>query len=386
MPRPRYCTNPECPNFRFRATSWCVRNGTYLTAAHGRVQRYRCKHCHRGLSTQSESIYYGSKHRLDLAQVYSRLRGGSSQLDIAREMGCSRTAIGNAVQRLARQAMAAHLRIIIGQSTSGALCFDGLVSAVCSRDYASQITTLGDSRSELLLAMSHCVSERGGSRSESQRRRMKEKRAVWRPAAGALKDSISLLVRELAGFGSARALRIDTDEHPLYPSALQSEPRLAWHRINGLLEHRRTSGSEARTTSNPLFLMNYLDRMIRHRMKEHTRETIAVARNASAQMQRMWIFAWDHNTRQPMRVAGPDRRSRAEIAGVPPRLLARVRREFFSRRIAVSGIPVPESIRTVWRAELNSPPVRWRVKHYKTRAVLPAFAHLDLSRAHPHDW
>jgi transposase-like protein len=386
MPLPRFCTNPACRNSSVRPSNWLIRDGAYLTAAHGLVQRYKCRRCGKGLSTQTESIYYAAKLRLDLRRVYSRLRGGSSQRDIAREIGCSRKAIGNAVLRLGRQSMAAHINLFCGLKTSGRVCFDGLVSAVTARDYPSQITTLGDSETELILAMTHCITERGGTRTKEQAQRMSRKRQRWRPSRGSLSESISLLVRELAGFGSGHQIHIDTDEHPLYAPAIKSEPRLRWHRMNELLTHRQTPGSAPRTGKNPLFLMNYIDRMIRHRMKEHTRETIAVGRESNCQMHRMWIFAHDHNTRQPVRVAGTDRRSRAEIAGVPKAVLQRVRREFYTRRLGVHRLPVPESMRRVWKAELDTPPVRWRVGQRRRGPVVTQFALRDLSCAHPHDW
>jgi hypothetical protein len=282
--------------------------------------------------------------------------------------------------------MAAHVNLICGLSTSGRICFDGLVSAVTGRDYPSQVTVLGDTHSELILAMTHCVTERGGTRTEAQRRRIERRRRVWRPAKGALVESISLLVRELAGFVSGRLVHLDTDEHPLYPKVIQNDKRLSWHRAHGLLHHRRTPGTAPRTRENPLFLMNYVDRMIRHRMKEHTRETIALGRESNAQMHRMWIFAHDHNTRQPMRVAGIDRRSRARIGGVPSAVLERVRREFFTRRISVLRLPVPESVRRVWKAGLDTPPVRWRTGQHRRGPVVPQFALRDLSSSRPHDW
>lgn len=384
MPRPRFCRNPRCENCYHPSPGWLIRNGSYTTAAHGQVQRYRCRACGWGLSAQSESMHYYAKRRLDLWEIFSRLRGGSSQRDIAREIGYSAPTVGNAMLRLARQSMAAHVAISCGMQCSGVVCFDGLMSALCSHDYPSQITTLGDSQRELILAMTHCTTERGGRRTAAQRRRITRKRSVWVPAPGALTASITLLVNELARFAGPARVHIDTDEHPIYRAVIARDLALRWYRSAGLLSVRRTPGSAARTLDNPLFLMNYLDRMIRHRMKEHTRESIALGRNATCQMHRMWIFAWDHNTRQPLRVAGTENRSRAELAGVPVQLLARLKREFTTRRHSLRGLPVPESIRQVWAAELDSPPMRWRAGQKQRGPRVPAYARRDLSFAHPH--
>lgn len=384
MPRPRFCSNLACSYAHSPPPKWFVRDGVYHTVAHGVVQRYRCRGCRRRLSRQTESIYYYSKRRLDLRQIFSRLRGGSSMRDIGRELGCSRTAIANAVLRLGRQSMAAHLAILPGVQHSGRLCFDGLLSAVTSRDYPSQITTLGDSKQELLLAMTQCVTERGGNRTLEQQARIAKKRAKWRPSAGTLTASISLLINELSRFAGPLRLHIDTDEHPIYATLITRDLALRWYQRAGLLTVGRTPGSAPRTPTNPLSFVNYLDRMIRHRLKEHTRESIAIARNATMQMHRMWIFAWDHNACQPRRVAGSERRSRAELAGVHPTLLWRIHREFFARRFSLKGLPAPRSIQLVWTGCLESPPVRWRVAQKHSGPHITAYAIQDLSRAYLH--
>ena len=188
-------------------------------------------------------------------------------------------------------------------------------------------------------------------------------------------------VKELPRYAHPAGVHIDIDEHPLYAKLIAGDAALRWYREAGLLSVRRTPGSAPRTSANPLSLLNYLDRMIRHRLKEHTRESIAIARNATMQMHRMWIFAWDHNACQPRRVAGIENRSRAQCAGVSPTLLSRVKRQFFTRRVSLQGLPVPRSIAQVWTARLPTPPVRWRVGQKHSGPIITAYALRDLSRA-----
>ena len=83
-------------------------------------------------------------------------------------------------------------------------------------------------------------------------------------------------------------------------------------------------------------------------------------------------------------VLGSETRSRAEVAGLPARVLARLQREVTTWRVSLRGLAVPESIRQVWRAELPTPPVRWRVGQKSMGPLIPAFAQLDLRLAHPH--
>jgi hypothetical protein len=302
--------------------------------------------------------------------------------DLARQLRCSRTCIANAVRRLGRQAMAAHLHLMTGFTHSGRLCFDGLISAVGSSDYASQITTLGDTKHELILAMTHCVTERGGSRTPRQRTRIIAKRSRWRPRPGALADSIALLIIELSRFASDHKLHIDVDEHPIYRVLIARDLALRWFRSAGRLAVRRTPGSAPRFPTNPLAFANYVDRMIRHRLIEHTRQSIAIARSATMQMHRMWLFAWDHNVLQPHRVAVPGSAARVVRAGVSDILVRRALRDFFSRRFCLKGLFMPESIREVWMGLANTPPLRWRTRSTPPIPSVPRYARLDLSFAH----
>ena len=383
MPRPRFCRNPACSNAFAPTPNWLVRDGTYDTLAHGEVQRYRCKRCGKGMGDQSESMHYYAKRRLDLAAILSRLRGGSSQRDIGRELRCSRTAVANAVLRLGRQAIASHATLLSELCLQPDFAFDGLLSCLCSRDYPAHITTLVERSHELLLTMTHAVTERGGKRTPLQHKRISRKRRLYRPTRGALSQSISLLVHELPRHAATASLEIHTDEHPLYPSALKRDLAMQWFASHKLLRHTRTSSTAARTTANPLFAVNYVDRMIRHRIKEHTRESIALGRCATMQMHRMWIFAWDHNVRQPARVAPPGLACRAIAAGARQTMVERLCREFTTRRRSLRGITVEHSLRQVWLAHLESPPVRWSKPQKRSGPRITHYAKLDLGFANP---
>jgi hypothetical protein len=381
MPRPRFCRNLACAYAYRPPPNWLARAGTYFTIAHGTVQRYRCKRCGKWMGNQTESMHYYAKRRLDLAEILSRVRGGSSLRDIGRELGCSRTAVANAVIRLGRQAMASHVELVGALDLPGEFVFDGLVSAVTSHDYPSQIQTLVDRSVELVLAMTHYVGERGGTRTANQRKRIKGKRAVWNPRPGALAESIRLLVNELPRFAGLNPITIDTDENPLYVSVIEDDLAMRWYRHTGRLKFSQTPSTSPRTTGNPLFPVNYVDRMIRHRIKEHTRESIAVGRNSTMQMLRMWIFAWDNNVRQPYRVNDLACSCRAIEAGVSEEHLGRLTREFYTRRRSLRRRRVPESMQAVWLSRLDTPPVRWRKGQRGSGPVATNYARVDLAFA-----
>ena len=384
MSRPRHCSNPKCPNFLEPTKRWYYRSGSYETLAHGRVQRYRCKSCGKSLSGQTFSIHYYAKRRLDLKSVFARLRGGASIRDVARQHHVSRTAITTAIFRLGRQSMAAHALLTQGWHHPGPVAFDGLLSFVASQDHPCHLTVAVDAQAEFIVNLTHAVVRRGGRLRPEQRKRIEAKEQVWRPKKGALRGSISLLVEELGRYyqtgTAAGAWTIHTDEHPLYKHVLETDTAVRFYKAGGLFRHRRIPGSAPRTVKNPLFPVNYVDMLLRHRMKEHTRETIAFGRHAVHQMHRAWLFSYDHNYLQPRRVkVGEWSECRAVAAGIDRRELEGIRRSFFRERLDLRRCRLPESSEQVWLGELDSPPVRWRSGQRVARpSNLPRFAVRDL--------
>ena len=328
-------------------------------------------------------MHYYAKRRLDFGRVFSRIRGGSSLRDIGRELGYSRTAVANAVLRLGRQSMAAHIVSMLDIEFTGGLSFDGLLSAVTSRDYASHITVRGDKRHELIVTMTQATTERGGNRTEQQTKRMKAKRKSWRPDASLLGESISMIVNELPRFASDKPITIDIDENPMYTKAIDSDLAMRWLKDHDRLAVHRTPGSAPRTPTSPLAFVNQVDLMIRHRVKEHTRESIAIGQNSVMQMHRMWMFAWDYNTRQPARVRRTGDVSRLEHAGVHPSTIGGLRKTFYTRRISLRLRPLHQSIKQVWTGDLPSPPVRWKVGQKRTGPTITQYALGDLRFAFP---
>ncbi len=387
MPIPRFCPNPACPNHFRPSRLWSVHFGSYHTRAHGIVPRYRCRSCSRTCSDQTESVHYYAKRRVPLKAIWLSLLGGASLREIARRYALSCPVVQNALLRLGRQAMAAQLQLLEQLHPRTTLVYDGLRSFVSSQDYPCDITTVVEPEGETILSMTHTVMRRTGTMSCRQRQRVGRKQQVWRPEKGTMKKDISLLIRELWDYlrpSCEAPAEIRTDEHPLYRALLTRDPLCAHFRAAGLLVHRRTPGTAVRTFENPLFAVNYVERLLRHRLKEHARETIAFGRNATMQMHRAWIFACDHNCRREYRVKQPQLGVHAGQAAVRPQVVRQVGRQFFVRRIRVPPIVVPESIQRVWTAQVMTPPMRWRVGQRASSVKVPSYALCDLALSYQH--
>ena len=383
MPVPHFCPRTECRNHRRPPRRWRVKCGGYLTTAHGWVQRYRCRSCGKTVSGQHESLHYFAKRRLPLRAICASLLGGSSLREIAGRYRVSPMAVQNALLRLGRQAMAIQLLLLAELLPREAVVFDGFRSFLTSQDFPCDITLSVDPAGEVILSMVHTVFTRGGRMRRQQRRRLQAKRALWQPPRGAFTRDIALVVTELWDYlrplSPGGLLWVHSDCDPLYRRLLRSHPVARHYRAAGQLFHQRTPATAPRTAANPLFAANYLDRLLRHRLREHTRETIAFARNATMQMHRAWLFAFDHNLRRPYRVKHPELGGHIEQGSVADTArLKKARRQFFTRRIQPGGYAVPESIRRVWLAELDTPPLRWRAGQTGSSVRIPAFARREL--------
>ncbi|MEX2442943.1 MAG: hypothetical protein WD492_05035, partial [Alkalispirochaeta sp.] len=117
---------------------------------------------------------------------------------------------------------------------------------------------------------------------------------------------------------------------------------------------------------------------------EHTRETIAFGRHSAMQMYRMWIFAWDLNTRREWRVKQPEEGMHAEQGSLDDagaHAMRQINREFFQRRVDVRGAVLPESLEEAWLAKAVTPPIRWKMGQTGTTVRVPRYTLRDLARA-----
>ena len=100
------------------------------------------------------------------------------------------------------------------------------------------------------------------------------------------------------------------------------------------LTHIRISSHRARTLTNPLFPVNYIDRELRMMSSDHVRETNKFARNLNNMMERLWIRIFDLNFVKPHRInkGETSHKVSAEVAGLEKSLLGNEMMTLFWRR------------------------------------------------------
>jgi len=344
--------------------------------------------CGSGVSDQTESLHYFAKRHVPFHAIWNSLTSGASQRAIAERYRLSPQALQNAVIRLGRQAMACQAVMLHTMHPLHSVVIDGLRSFVTSQDYPCDLTMLIDSVGEAILSIEHTVMHRGGRMRDDQLRRVQQKMQKWKPKEGRYTLAIALLFNELWDYfrppEATTAAVLHSDKHQLYRALASRHPVCSHFALARLFEHKTVSSHAPRTRHNPLFPANYVDLLMRHRMKEHTRQTIAFGRNAVSQMHRAWIFAWDHNANRAHRTRNPHAGVHAEQAVSDRQHIAALRKQFFTRRVDLAGIPMPHSIAKVWLQQTETPPLRWKIGQKGTSLHLPRFAIADKRRCYQH--
>jgi len=325
---PEFCPNAGCRYHEREAAGacvWYVRFGAFHTRARGRIQRFRCRSCGKSCSTQTFSVHYWSHYTNDLRWLLGQLYACAGLRQIARLAGVTHRVIQNRCRRLARNALAVMDLALQGLELGEHVAMDGFESFTRSQYHPNNITHLCGCHSQFIYAAVHTLVRRKGAMSEKQRQLRAAIDSVWTPS-GTIAEQCSEMLADLAPVleraceHRAAAVELRSDEHPAYRRALRSVASLARRLEDGTLVHRRTPSRAARTTGNPLFAVNYVDRQLRKNLAEYVRETVRQGREVNSQMERFSIFMVLHNFLTPHRItdhARPaDYLTHAKVAGL----------------------------------------------------------------------
>jgi transposase-like protein len=281
---PPHCPNPKCKYHKPQARPWpVVRFGTYarLNPPHV-VQRYRCLACRRTFSDQTFRTTYWLKRPQLLPQVQKLAVSGAANRQIARVLGAAPSTIDSQLARLGRHCLLFHRHLLAKASPAGDIAIDGLVTFENSQYLPYEMVAAVDRTSSFILHVAEAERRRSGTMTEQQKKkRASIERIHGRPDPGSLMRAlVEVLTESLRG--AVRA-QVWSDKHKTYPYAIA--------RIRtGEVVHRQIDSRAPRTALNPLFEVNLLDMLIRHCLKDHTRQTIAFGKRRQHSVYRLAIF------------------------------------------------------------------------------------------------
>lgn len=304
---PPFCAQRSCihhepnPASPYRAyVPW----GFYSTKAFGSVPRYRCTTCGTTFSRQTFRLDYYAKRIVSYGDIAQRLSACESLSSIGRALHCSTDSISNRISRAARQALALDSKLSAVMQPDEDLVADGFESFCRSQYFPNNITLLVGASSQYVYAADHVTIRRKGRMTERQIRKRAMLERWWKVNPQGIESSFARIAHEalrVYSEGKRPSLTLWTDEHQAYAKALAHSPHLSLLMHEGLIRHRVVSSRIARTTKNPLFPVNYLDRELRKDLHEHVRETVCFGRNVNRQMERLALYLLWHNTMKPHR-------------------------------------------------------------------------------------
>ena len=382
---PEFCPNPQCRyHDRTQAAHqrWYTRFGRFHTECRGPIQRFRCTACGKTCSTQTFSVHYWTHSTTDLVWILHQLYGCGGLRQMGRFLGVTYRVIQNRIRRLARNALAVMDQALVEVKLIENLAMDGFESFTRSQYHPNNITHVVGSDSQFIYGVVHTTLRRSGRMTPWQRIKRALIDTVWKPKRG-VKEDCTALLGDLGPMidraSRRRTVKLATDKHTAYPRALKAVPALAAALREGRLEHIRVSSRAARTSSNPLFSVNYVDRQLRKNLAEHVRETIRQGREVNCQMERMAIFTALHNFLTPHRIGdradAGDSARHASVAEVSVnRMRWHLERMTTHRHLWTHSRTGHEWIRRIWHHEYLNPPViglRTGLLHMDTVALPP---------------
>jgi len=348
MKSPSFCPNPRCRNHHDPPTArWFWKAGHYTTAVSGTIQRFICLHCSHRFSTQSFSIDYYAKRKIDYRHIDKQLRSTGSIRDISRDLSVSTATVINRISWLAHNALSVHAILSSSAPQQEDLVADGFESFCVSQYFPNNITLLVGKQSQYLYMATYCTIRRKGRMTEEQKRKRKQLERSWRADSQAVSAAFSEVIGHIRSTGAVKTLF--SDEKLEYVRSLKN-------RVGGaLIRHIRISSKEPRTCMNDLFSVNYLDREIRKDCANHVRETVSFSRDVNNCMERFWIYFVYHNYRKRYRIRSGEERTHAEVAGIDGGTIKRELRGYYTRRSFLSKSGLTGSMRLLWLRKLETP-------------------------------
>ena len=372
MIHPPFCPNPKCSHHltkRIRSTAWFRTAGNYSTKAFGKVRRFQCVDCKKYFSEQTFSIDYFAKKQFSYHRLLEHLYTTSSIRDIARSFQVKPDTVLNKLSRLARNATVLLSRVNTSFASSEHLVADGFESFCVSQYFPNNFNLLAGKDSQYLYWFDYVTLRRKGRMTDEQRERREELEKQFKADPKGIRKSFDYLLDVVAHTvcdSSSLSTDLYTDEHGTYKAAVKSDMILKCLKEQKRFKHVRVSSKAPRTTSNPLFAVNYLDRQIRKDMAEHVRETVCFARNVNRSMDRMVLYLTYHNFKKPFREQAGKMHSHAEEAGIATAELKKLSAGFYINRWFQTRDRLEGTLKKVWFREFETP-----LK--KTKEYIPSY-------------
>jgi hypothetical protein len=360
---PPFCPRKECGNHWLKApeTGWYQNFGFHPTKTFGNVPRFKCNTCGKTFSVQTFKLNYYCKKLISYQDVQELLSSSMSLRATARYLHVSMGSVTNRIQRLNRQGLSIHGKVLEEIKLAENLAADGFETFTVNRTFPNDINIVAGSQSQFVYAWNVASLKQTGRITEDQKENREESGKGIEFPADEIKNSfreILDVVGELHAAAPERELTLFTDEKKEYESAVQESDRLKEAIKAETFIHKIVSSKAPRIKSNPLFPCYYMDREFRKDLANHGYETVCFAKNMNRMMERISVYLFHHNCFKPWRIVDKDKKSipiHAEVAGIPARSLKKHMSGMFTWRKFLSLEPPPGFCTGLWYSGLKTP-------------------------------
>jgi hypothetical protein len=354
-----FCLNPSCPNNEAdqNDSTWFSTHGHYTTKAFGLTRRYRCNHCGKTFSNQTFSLNYYLKKRTDFKALCKDFISLNSELFIGRHHDLSSDSIRIRRDRIGRNALFFQQTLLKDNNINENLCADGFESFIKNKYYPTNLNILVGEHSEFLYYFTHSVSKRKGRTTKQQQSRLSYEYADKSFSGSTLGEQFSDLIKQMSNMTDKKKILLKTDEHPTYAFVIDKWNK---NRTPGCveIEHKQTSSKQIRNIDNPLFPVNYLDRLFRKDCPMFRRKTVCQGRNLQNMLLKTAHYMVSHNFFKPKRITS--RRKQGDekhctLLNLDQRVLSKLTKLFYTDRFFLSRVALPKFYFQVWTKTVPNP-------------------------------
>jgi hypothetical protein len=280
-------------------------------------------------------VHYWTKRELDLERIFLSLISASGIRDIAREFRVTDKVILNRSARLGRQSMGIQASLLEPHGIHEDIAIDGFESFVWSQYFPNNFHIAVGADSQMAYTCDYAQLRRKGRMTDYQKHRRDELNTRYPIPAGEIEHSFSRCVSSILGVwsGNASGVReMRTDKKIEYRRVLAKLDEWRQGCAQHTARHLRVSSRKARTYTNPLMSVNYMDRELRKDQANHVRDTLQWSKSVNNAMDRMMIYFAYHNLWKQYRINESIDRVHAEVAGIPREEIERHKSRFFTKR------------------------------------------------------
>jgi transposase-like protein len=282
------CPSIEDPSENRKAI---VRNGYFKRKSdHRRIRRYQCKRCAKYFSFATSHPCFGQNKRQLNAKIKTLFCSGVSGRRMAKILKISRDTVSNKLKHLGHVAKIKNMELKFSHLSSEAIQFDEMETFEHTKLKPLSIPLAVDKKTRRILGFKVAIMPAKGHLAKLSR-----KKYGRRPDER--KQARLELLREL-GLSVCPFAKIESDQHPIYPSEIKLEFPFAEH-----LTHPGQRGSIVgqgelkKIRFDPLFSLNHTCAMLRANINRLFRRTWCTTKKRERLNDHIAIYVEYHNSK-----------------------------------------------------------------------------------------